>query len=760
MFRKKRRMEFIRPGERKRREEREVTNDRRISRRVFMMRGAVGLGFTALTGKLWSMQIAEGGEFREIAAENIVRFERLKAPRGRITDRAGQPLAENRRAWSVKVIGSRLPAESAERQRVLDTLAEQLQLNQVLVLDRALVPVGSEAAIVNALSKRIEVDSATLIARMMRPDASLELLRDDLPATEAAALQARLADIPGVRILNSLDYALETHFADDVPMLVKKDVDRETALAIAANAVYLPGVIVDDTVLVRQYSGGPEFSHILGYTGPIDGGEYYAETTATGTPIYDQDDHVGRGGVEQALERELRGEKGGRWIQVDSNGIERLELTDQRRDPVNGLSARLTIHRDFQKVVTEAVKDGIKFAADEARKIDREPPGSGVAIVMNPQNGEILAMVSWPTFDNQLFVDGISQAAYDSYVNDPFDPLLNRAISGTYSPGSTLKPLLAAAGLQEGVMTPDDKFTCKGNIRVPHTWDETQGNTYPCWEYEVGHGEVDLYKGIAQSCDVYFYNVGAPDQKAENDVRVHFYIPGDENPHYFRGLGIERIKKYLDGAYGFGRASGIELAGEADGLVPDPKWLLQNLDENWSVGDTINVSIGQGHLLCTPLQLLNGTAALANGGRLYQPRLIKELVRDDGTIVKKYPTQLIRNLTQERDGKVAIKPEHLDTVREGMRRTVTEGTGLGKITISDVVVGAKSGTAEFGEAVDGKYKLGHAWFSAFAPFENPEICVVTLVVGGYEGSVYAGPITNRILDAYFHQPGVREAAQQ
>jgi penicillin-binding protein 2 len=545
-------------------------------------------------------------------------------------------------------------------------------------------------------------------------------------------------------------------------MVVKRDVDRETALSIAANAVYLPGIIVDDNTLVRQYTGGPSFSHILGYIGPISQEEYEAATTPTGAYLYDPDDSVGRGGVEQALEEELRGEKGGRWFQVDSAGVERLELTDQRRDPVNGTSARLTIDRDFQNLVSQAVQDGIREAADRARKLDREPPGSGVAIVMNPQNGEILAMVSWPTFDNQLFVNGISQTAYDAYVNDPFDPLLDRAISGTYPPGSTLKPLLAVAGLQEEVINPDTKFRCLGNIRVPWTWDETQGNVYPCWLYDVGHGDVDIYRGISESCDVYFYNVGAPDQIGENNVRVHYYVPNDQNQHFFQGLGIEKIKRYLGQAYSFGVTSGIELAGEAEGLVPDPKWLLQNLDENWSVGDTINVSIGQGHLLCTPLQLLNGTAAIANGGRLYRPRLIKELIREDGTIIKKYPAQLIRDLTEERGDRPWFRPEHLAIVREGMRRTVTDpqGTGYGKITVSDVPIGAKSGTAEYGEAIDGKYKLGHAWFSAFAPFDNPEIAVISLVVGGYEGSTNAGPIANRILDAYFHQPGIREAAQQ
>jgi penicillin-binding protein 2 len=384
-------------------------------------------------------------------------------------------------------------------------------------------------------------------------------------------------------------------------------------------------------------------------------------------------------------------------------------------------------------------------------------------MVVNPKTGELLAMVSWPSFDNQSFVDGITQAAYDAFVKDPRNPLMNHCVSGLYPPGSTLKPLLAVAGLQEGAITPDKKWLCKGNIRVPWTWDETQGNTYPCWDYEVGHGEVDIYRGIAHSCDVYFYNLGAPDQTAENGIRVHYYIPGDTNPHNFSGLGIERIAEYLKDVFGFGRPTGIELAGEAEGLVPTPKWLLQSeLNENWSIGDTINVSIGQGHLLGTPLQLLMGTAVIANGGKLLQPRLIKELVDDAGRTVRRFEPKVVRDLTEEPDDEDAkwLRKEHIQVVHEGMKRTVTEGTGLGKIDVPNVVVAAKSGTAEFGEVgPEGRYLEGHAWFSAYAPADDPEICVVALVVGGHEGSSFAGPIVNDILRAYFETPGIRDATR-
>jgi len=764
MFKKHKRMELARPGERRRREERDGSDDR-ITRRVLLARGSIGLAFAALGGKLWQMQIAEGNEFRRIARENVIEFQRLKAPRGRILDRAGQPLAENRRSWSVQIVQSRLPDDDAEREYVLGVVSQKLALGKSLVIDRALVPVGSEAAVVNAISKRLEVDSATLIARLMRTDVAMLMLRENLSEQDAASFEASMVDIPGVRVLNTIDFQLANHPLEDLALVVKKDVEQEVALELASNTIYLPGVVVDDTTLVRNYPGGPVFSHILGYVGPITEEEYDSELTSSGGHIYDQDDRVGRGGIEQALETSLRGEKGARWVQIDANGVVRYELLEQHKDPRAGLSARLTIVRDFQTATEASLRDGIAKANEEARAEGLDAVGAGVAIAMNPQNGEILAMVSLPTFDNQKFVDGISDAEYQAYLDDPFEPLLDRSVSGQFPPGSTFKPMMAAAGLHDGArrpdgLRPDTTFRCLGRIRVPWTWDETQGNDYPCWELEIGHGEVDIYRGISHSCDVYFYNVGAPDSVADNGVRVHYYIPNDPNQHYFMGMGIDKMHAYMTKVFGYGRATGIELAGEADGIVPNPKWLFQTLDQNWSIGDTINMSIGQGHLLCTPLQLVNSTAAIAAGGRLYRPRLIRDLVREDGTVVRSFQPDLINDMTIDRGpDEPWVAAEHLAIVREGMRRTVTEGTGLGKIDGPGVTIAAKSGTAEYGEAVEGKYKQGHAWFTAFGPFDNPEICVAVMISGGGAGSIYAGPVANNILRTYFENQSIRDAAR-
>lgn len=755
-------MEFAQPGERRRREETDgVSPSTGISRRVFLTRGLVGASFVALGGKLWQMQIAEGGEYERVAKDNVLRFQRLKAPRGRIIDRNGVPLAVSRRAWTVSVVPSRLPEDEAERQAVLDELAATLQLKEALVLERASLPVGSDAAVANELAKRLNLRGTDLLASISSSDATIVMLKDELSPEDANALLQSCQDLPGVRVMNSLDYELEIHAFEDIALPIKKDVDPDLALNVAANELYLPGVVVDDSTLIRQYPGGPPFAHILGYVGPINGEEWEAAQTESGTPIYDQDDVVGRNGIEEAMEASLRGAKGGRWTQVDSSGVERFELLERRREPTSGLSVQLTINKAFQELVVQILQEGIQVASIDAVKAGNKAVQAGVAIAMDPRNGEVIAMASLPTYDNQLFVDGISQEQYDKYL-DPkaADPLLDRATKGLFPPGSTLKPLLACAGLQEGVITTDKKFKCTGRIRVPWSWDETQGNDYPCWQYDVGHGEVDIYQGIAQSCDIYFYNVGAPKQKPEEPANadyVHYYDQGDtQTRHYFEGLGIDRIERYLKEAFGFGMQTGIEIADEEEGLVPNPKWLFQsNLNEYWSVGDTINVSIGQGHLLCTPLQLLNGTVRIANSGTLWKPRLVKALLDDEGNVVEEFkPVQLTPQPITDQ-GLATVNQEHMATVREGMRLTVTEGTAKDQITFTDPIIGAKTGTAEFGEAIDGRYTEGHAWFSAFAPYENPEIAVVVLVVGGRQGSVYAGPIGNKILDAYFHTPGMR-----
>jgi len=744
--RRGKRIELAPPSERWRGrfEELPISGEQSVTRRTFVLRGLMVGGLAAIIARLWQMQVRDARRYDVQAQGNIIRFEPLRAPRGFIVDRHGTVLAQNRRSWSVSVIPHQLPSDPAKQAAIRHQLIDALGLDDVLVVRRAALPVGAEREIIEELATALALEPAKLLARILDPAApALVVVREGLTPEESSHLLGLAKRLPGVHVLNRYDLLLELHAGSVTPVVLKRDVPRDLALALAANEVHLPGVQVTDDALIRQYPAGPDFAHVLGYVGPISKEEFEATGGYDPTNPYLPDDMVGRGGIEQVMEEVLRGQRGGRWIQTDAWGIEVAELRDRRREPQAGYTVVLTIDAELQRAVAQALREGIEAANRAAREEGREPVGSGVAIVLDPRNGELLALVNLPTYDNQRFVEGISQAEYDAYLRDPFRPLVNFAISGEFPPGSTIKPILACAALQEGVIDPQTTVLCRGQIRVPTVFDEQGGNTYVCW-LPSGHGPVTVDDGITHSCNIFFYNVGAPGQIPEGDDEpLHYYVPGDPQPHYFAGLGIERIERYLRQEFGFGHLTGIELAGEASGVVPNPLWLFQTLREYWSVGDTINVSIGQGHLACTPVQLAVALAAIANGGSYYRPRLVRSLRDSTGATVREFEPELVRQL--------GIEPQHLELVRRAMRRVVTEGTAKGKFirTGDDIPIAGKTGTAEYGEAIDGRYEKKHAWFAAFAPFDAPEVFVLVLIRDGGEGSTFAVPVADAILAHYF-----------
>lgn len=751
MQRRHKRMELVRPADRKRRRYGGYfTGEIELTRRMFLLKGLILGGFTVLAGKLWKMQVLDVQDYEDLAMGNIIRPKALKAPRGLIVDRNGNLLADNRKSWEVAVIPARLPDDDDDRRKyVLGEVTKALDLKDMLVVRPNALPAGSETFVLQSVAGAISAEPNDLIRQVLHGTSKDKLIsiRDELTPDDAARLRTVVEQLPGVHVMNRLDYLLGLNAGSDAPVVLKQDVDANIAMALQANQIYLPGVQVSDDTLIRQYPAGPEFSHVLGYVGPVTEEEYNAGLNPEGNTLNDlylPTDMVGRGGLEEALEESLRGRRGVKWVQTDAHGAQVSEIEQRRLSAIPGYAAVLTLDRDFQKAVAVALQDGIDAANDGALEEGKEPVGAGVAIAMDPQNGDILALVSLPNFDNQLFVDGISEQQYEEYVNNPFKPLTNFAISGTFPPGSAIKPLIAASALQAGTLKLGSYFECNGAIRVPTAYDEAGGNRYVCWD-PAGHGTVEVEEALAQSCDIFFYNVGAPGQVAEGStVPLHYYNPGDSTPHYFSGLGIEKIKQYLEHDYGFGAITGIELAGEAEGIVPDSKWLFQSsLHGIWSIGDTINVSIGQGYLSCTPLQLLCGTAAIANGGSFYRPRLVKALKDEQGNTVKEFPADPVR--------KLSIQSNYINTARRGMRQVVTYGTAKEKFikAPSSITIAGKTGTAEFGEAVDGKYKKQHSWFTAFAPYDRPTIAVAVLIQGGGEGATYAVPVADEILAAFF-----------
>lgn len=650
-------------------------------------------------------------------------------------------------------------------QRAVGTLNEQSTMDSVIKV------LGEDALRAWTDYIRTEMDQNYLVR-----------LEDELTTDQAALSRAHLNEVPGVKVMNQLDFLVENgQYLEKI--VVKTGVPRETALKLEANKLYLPGVELEDGVLMRRYPGGEAMSHILGYVGQISQRELDNPRNHDdlGYPVYEQNDSIGKDGLELSLEETLRGTKGRRIVEMESSGGEWRVVDGSVIEPTAGKHVTLTIDLELQRAASEILAAGIRYsnvdrhaiaAADPSRTVKKES-GAGAVVVMEPGTGEVLAMVSYPHYDNQLFVDGISQRKYEEYTSDEANkPLVDRALRGEYPPGSTLKPFMAAASLQEGKITPEKTYTCTGAIQVPFAWDESKGNTHPCWAWRLGgHQAVNVYDALEQSCDVYFYNVGAPRQPIDESKSeyLHYRDKDIQNnslgeKHYFEGLGIQAIKENLANRFWFGLATGIELPTEANGVVPDAEWVARNYQgTGWSVGDTINVSIGQGYFLTTPLQLATNTAAIANEGTIIKPRLVRESFDDQPE-----QTQSIKPIELR---KVGIRAEHLDVVREGMRRVVHGPVGTApssgglqtkwpKTNPPDepqIMIGGKTGTAEIGTPDEnGLYDRQHAWFTCYAPYDEPEVAITVIVEDGGEGSAYAVPVADRVMRAYFELSGRRK----
>jgi penicillin-binding protein 2 len=386
--------------------------------------------------------------------------------------------------------------------------------------------------------------------------------------------------------------------------------------------------------------------------------------------------------------------------------------------PTPGHNLVLTLDNDFQKTVQTILEKALRGAHSK----------QGVAIALDPRNGEILALVSLPSYDDNLFATGISTDDYTNLLQDPLHPLINQAITGQYPPGSTFKVIPASAALQEHVVDVNSRIdTEHGVIFIPNRYfpdDPTKAQPFFDW-YKRGFGPLTVLGGLAESSDVFFYK-----------------LAGGESPNFDNGLGQDRLSAYAH-MFGLGELTGIDLPGEAAGLVPDQNWKLKKIGDVWTIGDTYNMGIGQGYVLATPLQVADYTAIVANGGTLYKPQLVHAVTDSEGSIVRTIAPQVIR--------KVAVDPQNLAIVREGMRESVTYGTSS-NANLTDVTVAAKTGTAEYyGPRVNGHLPT-HAWFTAFAPYEDPQIVVTVFVAGGGEGSAVAAPAATDILRAYFRLP--------
>ncbi len=483
------------------------------------------------------------------------------------------------------------------------------------------------------------------------------------------------------------------------PDLLLEDIDRETALVLGTLSEEWHGLRLEKNAQ-RQYHLGAYFAHILGYTGKVSQEDLAADQ---GYAISDQ---IGKSGLEKFYEQVLKGEPGQKQYEVDSLGRIQKFLAAKEPEPGQGL----VLHLD--KALQEKLDYFLNQQLDKL-KGTKNQSGRAAAIAIDPRNGGIRALVSLPGYDNNLFVQGISQEDLEALYNNSDNPFLNRVLAGQYPSGSIIKPLVAAGALEEGVVSPGEQINCQGSISVVNQYFPEVVYHFRDWKV---HGVIDIVKAIAESSNVFFYALGGGWGEIE-------------------GLGVEKLANYLR-QFGLGQKTGIDLLGEKQGLVPDPGWKEKaKPDEEWYLGDTYHLAIGQGDILVTPLQMATAISAVANGGTLYQPQIVDKIVDLKGNLLDDIPIF--------KKSQPFIDKDKLEVVQRGMRQAVTIGSAI-PLNSLPVKAAAKTGTAQYGE--EGKT---HAWFVAYAPYQNPEIVLVVLIEGGGEGSQTALPVARQTLEWYF-----------
>ena len=487
-------------------------------------------------------------------------------------------------------------------------------------------------------------------------------------------------------------------------VLIKRDISRREVAYIEENKMLLPGIRIKIEP-IRNYTHKNFASHVLGYLGEVSKSELKISKFSR----YELGDMVGKNGLEKIYESQLRGKKGFKEVEVDVSGRELKVL--RKFSPKTGNSLVLTLD--------SRVQSKLETLMDE---VLRENSVEGSAVVMKVQSGEIIAMVSKPSFDPNSFATGISTKQWSGLVLDEKNPLQNRTIDGQYPPASTYKVVTAYAALAEKIIKPETTIFCPGHFRLGK-------RDYRCWK-KRGHGDMNLHDALVQSCDVYFYTLG-------------------------HRLGINNLAKYAT-KLGLGELTGIVLKGEKSGLVPSKQWKKKFKNEPWYPGETISASIGQGYNLVTPLQSARMISTIASGGLLVRPYLVKRIEGYDGRLIQEFSPEVIK--------KIKIEPEVLRNIKEGLRGVVHEAHGTGRrARLKNVIVAGKTGTAQVvamkdSEEIDPEEETpyshrDHAWFVAFAPYENPEVAVSVIIEHGGHGGATAAPIAGGILKTYFsHYP--------
>jgi penicillin-binding protein 2 len=686
-----------------------LTNQVQIWRIIVFGIAIIGV-FLIYLGRLFSLQILESAAWVAQAEENRISEINLPTQRGIIFDRNDYILAQNIPSYNVVIIPADLPDDLGAIQDVFRQVSEMvnvpINLNEVSN-ENPYVPCQSEHGIAQIV-----------------------------------------------------DYG-ETS-APYTPVRIKCNIDRTTAMIIKEEAVDLPGVNIE-IESVRDYPTGSLTADIIGFLGPISAAEeeYYRQRN-----FIPNRDKVGYAGVERYFQSILSGHNGERLVEVDVGGQILYDVVPPV-DPAPGFNLRLTIDSRLQSAAESIL---VREIDEWNAYFGESRMNSGVVIALNPKTGEVMAMVSYPSYENNRMARVIPQYYFEQLSEDPRNPMLNHAVGDELPAGSVFKLVTAVGALNEEVVTPDQIIKAPPKIVIEEKFSANvlnpRSREFVDWN-EAGFGEIDFVNGLANSSNVYFYKLGGGFE--------------DEVPE---GLGICRLGTYAR-ALGYGNLPGIELPLVEEGLIPDPTWKRINQGENWSSGDTYIAGVGQGFIIATPLQVLLSATTIANDGELMRPTILREILDSDGNIIKSFVPDPVWDITSDpvidtfddpsspggcesklTGEKKSVEPWVIEKVQEGMRMAVLNGTLTDEFENVNISVAGKTGTAEYCDQYANEKNLcipgnwpTHAWTTAYAPYEDPEIAVVAFVYNGGEGATVAGPIVRQFLEAYFEIKAGDTAAQ-
>ena len=672
-------------------------DDRNTNLRYNLITILVYIVGIVLIVQLFNLQIVNGKEYRETSNTRLSRETVIKAARGSIKDRTGNLLVTTKMGFNIELYKTKINTTTLNKTilntiKILENNNDKYINNLPISIEPFKFTIDDEESQVNWKKENDIKEDAT-------PEQCFYELKEKYKIEQDNILEA-------YKIMVARYEISRNGYSSIRPVTIAKDVSRESAVKLGEQSIYFPGISATNEPMV-SYPSGSLASHILGYVGNI------TETELDGREdTYGINDVIGKVGIQYVFEEYLRGKDGIKQLDMSVDGT----ITDEyiTQEAVAGSDVILTIDANLQAATEKALANNIKKIASGGFS-KRSDAKAGAAVVMNVKTGEILAMASYPDYEPELFVNGISQKKLDEYNKG--DNIFNRAISGVYAPGSTFKMITAIAGLETGVITPTEKINDIGVYKKAHE--------PACWiwnSYGMSHGWLNVTEAITHSCNYFFYEVG------------------------YRAT-IDNIAKYAK-YYGLGEKTNVELPMEEKGIVATRDKAKERGDE-WQIGETLSAAIGQSYNSYTPIQMAKYISMLANGGEPIDVTIVKSINDVNGNQVSKEDITKFVNaklgLTKEKKENLNIKKENIDAILKGMKGVTSEegGTAYSTFANFNIELGGKTGSAQ--TDVQGKI---NGWFVGFAPYEEPEIAVVVLVENAGSGS-YTAEVARDILQEYF-----------